>query len=420
VAKGSTLILQGAASITLHSGKAEVLGAPLGVGKRVVVRRGRSLPFEAQEDSSFEVVLGANAAVEEVSGSTIPRSWEEVKTRLISEGLAKTVLVLGATDSGKTTFCTYLVNSVLSEAPKAVIVDADLGQSDIGPPGTISLSVITQPVVDLFTLDPEKIFFAGVNTPSRASARVLSGLSLLREGLDDEDFIIVNTDGWVDGERAEKYKISLMKTFGPAVVVGIQKGDELEKILRAAEVEGFKVLRVESPSRVTPRDKSERRRLREQGYHKFLRGAVTRIIPLSWTKLEYTPLSNGTPPTSKRLSELESLFDCRIHYCEESSDTLLVVFGREKPDSETFTKALDALGKRVYAVNKGDEKGLLVGLLDERRVFVGIGVICEINYTDQIIKIHTPVERRIGYIQFGQIVLNKYGKELGVKPSFSL
>jgi polynucleotide 5'-hydroxyl-kinase GRC3/NOL9 len=58
---------------------------------------------------------------------------------------ARTILLLGATDTGKTTFLTWLANTLLVQQRRIAIVDADVGQSSLGPPTTIGLSVVAKP-----------------------------------------------------------------------------------------------------------------------------------------------------------------------------------------------------------------------------------------------------------------------------------
>ena len=57
------------------------------------------------------------------------------------------VLVIGATDVGKSTFCRFLVDSAVDRGLKTVFVDTDVGQSQIGPPTTIGMK----------SFDPESI-----------------------------------------------------------------------------------------------------------------------------------------------------------------------------------------------------------------------------------------------------------------------
>ena len=81
---GNTVILNGPASATVLEGTVAVLGGKLTVEEKIVVRRGKSLPLEAEEASVLDIVLGADANVYEVEGSTIPDSWRTVTEDALS------------------------------------------------------------------------------------------------------------------------------------------------------------------------------------------------------------------------------------------------------------------------------------------------------------------------------------------------
>ncbi|MBC7129837.1 hypothetical protein H5T51_01275, partial [Candidatus Bathyarchaeota archaeon] len=111
IQKGKTLLVDGPASVTLLSGEVEVFGHLIKLNERVVIRDGKRMPFTANQPSSLEVSLGENACIEEYEGSTIPLSWIQAWECLMhvkeKPGIA---VILGAPDSGKTSFCTYLAN----------------------------------------------------------------------------------------------------------------------------------------------------------------------------------------------------------------------------------------------------------------------------------------------------------------------
>src|SRR5882724_8235066 len=49
-------------------------------------------------------------------------------------------LLVGATDRGKTTFAAMAAAILAGELSKVAVVDADIGQSEIGPPGTVGMA----------------------------------------------------------------------------------------------------------------------------------------------------------------------------------------------------------------------------------------------------------------------------------------
>ena len=86
-------------------------------------------------------------SLERVEGTTIPRSWNEAVERILA-GVGRRGLILGRADSGKTGFLTLLVNRAVGKGLRVAVIDGDLGQSDIGPPGSVSLDFVEEHVMD--------------------------------------------------------------------------------------------------------------------------------------------------------------------------------------------------------------------------------------------------------------------------------
>ena len=53
------------------------------------------------------------------------------------------------------------------------------------------------------------------------------------------DFVLVNTDGLVDGDVAVKYKVDLVKSLNPDFIIGIQKQGELAPLINCLEIPVF-------------------------------------------------------------------------------------------------------------------------------------------------------------------------------------
>ncbi len=421
VEKGKTLLISGPTSVMLIDGKATILGSNLIPYNKIVIRKGKLLPFETEENSVFNIILSEISTIEEVVGSTIPNSWRKATNEILAQPKPYTVLTIGGVDCGKTTFCTFLANHALRLGYRTVIIDADLGQTDIGPPTTIGFSLVQDPVYDLFYLKAQNIFFTGITNPSTVTDRIIEGLYLFKQQAEKNkaQVTIINTDGWIQGEGAKEFKISLVKVILPQATVGIQQGNELEHIFMPAEDDGFKVYRLNYSPAVKIKDREARKELREQGYKKFLRKNILRNLPMNWIQLEYTPLGNGASLNIEKLKELEEIIGRRVVYCEETSNELFIVLEEDQISNEVTVKLKERLKKRFYIVTDGDERGLLVGLLDQHHQFLGLGVIFKVEYKKQNLKIFTSCKDKISIVQFGQMKINKNGKELGVIKSFS-
>lgn len=423
VEAGKTLLVDGPASVDVLSGKVEVLAAPIKKGSRIIVRHGKRLPFEAKSKALFEIMLGEGASYEEIEGSTIPENWIKTVEDILPEAKAShpfIVMVMGEVDSGKTSFCTFLANMAIRENLKVAVIDGDLGQSDIGPPSTIGYGILSKCVKDLFDVDAENAYFIGMTSPGTATTKVIEGLSKLKEEVlkKQAELIIINTDGWIEGEEAASYKIRLVEALKPQAVVGIQQGNELLHILTG--VGNAKVYIADSPSAIKKRDREKRKTLRELSYKKYLRGGKIQSFLISWINLEGTLLGKGMPPSRERARQIESILGIKPWYCEETQKTLIIVLGKNKWVPEENVRRLEEeVKKRIKILREGEESGLLVSLKDINGKFLGIGILQGIDYRRKAIKIYTPVNKGIHTVRIGQVKLDREGKELGICTIFT-
>jgi len=384
VKEGKTLLVDGPASVSLLSGSATVLGTDLDLGSKTVVRNGKRLPFEVLKNAAFELTLGESSSFMEMDGSTIPDCWKDAADAILaSEGFVST-LVIGGVDSGKTSLCTFLANVALKEKRKVAVIDGDLGQSDLGPPATVGLARVATPIVDLYGAQAENIVFVGATTPSKAFNASLNALKTLKKESNEMniDFLIINTDGWVEAEEAINHKNEIVRLFAPTAIIAIQEGDELKPLLDA--LRGFRIFVVESPKTVRKRSHETRKALRELAYRKHLKDARFQCYPLSWIEIKGTNI-----------------------------ETMDAFGSSEKGIDRNFPQASPIWYDEPNAsVIVEDARNRIVGLEDEKEKFLGIGILCSINLEKRIVKVYTSISERAKIIRVGQIRLDKSGKEI--------
>lgn len=416
IERGKTLLVDGPACISLYSGALRAFGAPIKVGDHIIVRRGRRIPLEALEDSEIELLLGNSASYSLIDEDPIPTSWKEAASKIVGTGECMKIAVLGSVDSGKTSFCTYLANVALNAGRNVALIDGDLGQSDVGPPGTLGLSFVRKPLVDPFNLQPNSIVFVGVTSPSSVIEPTINGLVELvgRALAAGSDFIVVNTDGWVEGFDAVNYKLRLIKSLQPNFVVVLQDKDELKPMVDLLTGLEISIINVETPKNVKKRDRETRKLIRESSYRRFLRDAKVRSYPLSWVKVDGCLGIRGKQDQALRKRVDEILGD-KVVYCESYQDSIILVL-REGAvlSSEERAKISAEFNKPLRVMCRGDERGLMVALEDERGCFLGIGTINCIDFDRGTIKIYTNVDGPISRIRVGQIRLDERGNEIEI------
>lgn len=162
----------------------------------------------------------------------LEREWEGLLDTLVeTEGIA---MILGETDSGKSTLARYLVERFVSRELPICLLDADVGQSSLGLPGTISMKIFASSE-DFRAYTYETMCFVGTVNPAKAIALITS--TVRRMALEcgrKVGPVLVDTTGLVAGEVGAQLKISKIRALEPAVLIALQRERELEHILALA------------------------------------------------------------------------------------------------------------------------------------------------------------------------------------------
>jgi polynucleotide 5'-hydroxyl-kinase GRC3/NOL9 len=145
-------------------------------------------------------------------------------------------MVVGAADAGKTTFTAWLANQWLARGARVGIVDADVGQSEIGPPATVGLGAVRAPLARPGDADVEAFEFVGVTSPGKRPWQVAEATGrLVTIARTRFDRIVVDTSGFVAGGFAAAVKQRKIALVDPDVVAVIQTSGECEHLVRGLE-----------------------------------------------------------------------------------------------------------------------------------------------------------------------------------------
>ncbi len=219
----------------------------------------------------------------------IPRDWRDAAEH-IERSQRGRILVLGATDRGKSTFCAFLAWYLLRHGHRPAYVDADVGQKDIGPPATISLGY---PALNqaLETLPPAALYFVGAVTPLAHLLPMVVGTRKLAEQA-GRPFVLVNTSGLVT-EVGEILKTFQIDSLQPDWIVTLERDRELEAIVAAHR--HFPVLRLAPSPLVRSKSPELRRRRRLAAFRHYFRHARSWRIPVSRLILQRLPAGEIRP-----------------------------------------------------------------------------------------------------------------------------
>lgn len=148
--------------------------------------------------------------------------WDTIELEANSK-----LLVMGGKRSGKSTLCQYLINKNISKFRKVVLIDLDIGQPLHHIPETISLTVITRPLLGVGTFDiirPTKCLLFGsldvMASPVFYLENVIKLLQFCEDHLSELENVpwIINTMGYVTG-FGEELMAAVLRLFMPTTVV---------------------------------------------------------------------------------------------------------------------------------------------------------------------------------------------------------
>jgi len=220
-------------------------------------------------------------------------SWNKI----IEEILVKKgkVFLLGESDSGKTTFAKTLVTKAIQKDIFVGWVDADIGQSTIGPPTCIGLSLLS-PKSPEFKIS--SLYFVGNTSPHGRFVPLIMGLKKLVDIASKEmNLVVIDTTGAVTGEFGQTLKYQKILSCKPNYLLAFQKEKELENIVDSIKNFNFlKVYFIEIQKNVRIRTREERAKNRQEKFKLYFKNSkqykLTKKNYTFYPSLDFLPSEN--------------------------------------------------------------------------------------------------------------------------------
>ena len=302
------LLVKGPLDISTH-GEASILGKDIS-GRKIFLDNKKVWPIETK--SSCDILLSQNpqkgneAGEYWTIGSRIAgtRIWDEV-IYTIFHGRAvapKSILVVGPTDSGKTTISTYIINHAIKKGLRPGVIDADIGQGDMAPPCAIGCGVVEGQILDLTEVTSNFFGFVGSINPAGYEGLIARSVRLLLNKLTKNscgvNLVVINTDGYVAGKGLGG-KIAIANKVQPDIIIclGENASDFSLQIRSKLRLEKLpRLLNAKAPGLNNPilKLKMERARRRLNRFQRhitdFGKFGLTKIFSLRKIKFVYKGL----------------------------------------------------------------------------------------------------------------------------------
>lgn len=251
---------------------------------------------------------------------------------------ARVTMVIGESDVGKTTLVTALANALTADGAAVGIVDADLGQSEVGPPTTIGLGRARGSLARLADVEVLALHFVGTTSPA---GNVLATLVGTRKLLDRGraaglDRLLIDTSGLVAGEIGRLLKQAKIELTDPDLVLCLQRAQECEHIVRPYRgLARPVVLRLPIASAARPRGPDERRQYRQARLQAYFASARPVALDLERVVLR-GPRGEEVAP-----AEAAARFDSAVAGLEDRTREMLGLAVVRRIDAEKGRLHLD-------------------------------------------------------------------------------
>eukprot|EP01114_Cavostelium_apophysatum_P001760 TRINITY_DN11535_c0_g1_i1.p1 TRINITY_DN11535_c0_g1~~TRINITY_DN11535_c0_g1_i1.p1 ORF type:complete len:477 (-),score=26.17 TRINITY_DN11535_c0_g1_i1:159-1460(-) len=224
----------------------------------------------------------------------IHETLEELRLKAANQSnlVGPRVLIVGKTDTGKSTLSKILLGYAARRNFRPVFADLDIGQGNITIPGMVAAAPIDRPVpfsLEEFTESPPLVYFVGNVSPSdcpdvyRTAIENVARDLQRKITLDDSARIgglIINTCGWVEGLGLDIIRHAI-KVLSVNVVLVMDNDRLLNTLTNDFRGQDIKFSKLPCSGGVVARDKIFRKKARLQRIREYFYGANGDLYPHS-------------------------------------------------------------------------------------------------------------------------------------------
>ena len=344
----------------------------------------------------------------------VPDDWSAMSARIGAEG--GLTLLLGASDSGKTTLARWLAHTLTAAGRRVALLDGDIGQSTIGPPATAGLA-FAAPVSTDSHLPPTALRFIGAVSPAEQMLPLAAALKRLAEKASamGAEISLIDTTGLVLGPVGRRLKFHKIDLLVPHHLIALQRDDELEPILRLFEARKEMVIhRLPVSSHATPRSLQARRAYRAQRFFEYFQASSSLDLSLRDVGVQGSWMSGARGLDRSELRSLSKELKTAVLAGERTQDeAFLLVQGEPSPDGMALARS--RLGASILRITETEAiRGLLLGLADEENELLALGLLQHLDPLSGRLVCLSPCAEpmRVRIVHFGALRLDPSGEEL--------
>jgi polynucleotide 5'-hydroxyl-kinase GRC3/NOL9 len=210
-------------------GECEILGVKFR-NTFITYQNNKYIPIEKNTDTVISLKKGKNYFNLEKNskydqdqiGTNI---WDSIIECILNAN-RKRIIIIGPSDTGKSTLTLFIANKLLNKGLRPLIIDSDIGQGELSPPTCIGSTILSKQTIDLSRVNPYYVNFIGDIQPVGYESRIINCIKNSYDKLNkNSNITIINTDGFVDNNE-NNYKIDLIKKIDPDCIICMRENNQ--------------------------------------------------------------------------------------------------------------------------------------------------------------------------------------------------
>lgn len=289
------------------------------------------------------------------------------------------VLILGASDTGKTTLAVRCAREA-----GGWLLDADVGQSEIGPPG----------LLDIAEADSAKdwrfrgTWFHGSATPFPNVAELVTGASRLAEKAEGAGArtLVMDTPSFINTISGHSLFRCLIGALQPSAVVAIQRRGEMERFLAGLS---SRIVRLEMDAAVRVKPPALRAARRASKLGEYLKDAPIHTVSLTEKTMWGTRLGFGTPLSTVDHRVASPLLGCPVLHAERGPSS--VAFWTLGQPRHTLDRVAAEFGVGTVATFDGAYwNGRCLGFIGSDGFCLTMGIVDKVDWPSLTATVKAP------------------------------
>ncbi|MEJ7642195.1 MAG: Clp1/GlmU family protein [Candidatus Nitrosocosmicus sp.] len=210
-------------------GECEILGVKFR-NTFIIYQNNKYLPIEKNTDTIISLKKGKNYFNLEKNskygqdqiGTNI---WGSIIECILNAN-RKRIIIIGPSDTGKSTLTLFIANKLLNKGLRPLIIDSDIGQGELSPPTCIGATILNEQTIDLARVNPYYVNFIGDIQPIGYESRIINCIKKSYDKLNkNNNLTIINTDGFVNNNESN-YKMDLIKKIDPDCIICMRENNQ--------------------------------------------------------------------------------------------------------------------------------------------------------------------------------------------------